>query len=425
MPGRLPQSACRPFLPSADDDALDTAGFCHTIRAKIPRPAMRQLLQIDDWTVAARDESTTFSPDPDHEFVYSFDLEGRPISWFEDESVYKRSLASVVHGREQMHGPRRRWIVPDDEARVRFGRLLERIAGFPEGKLPPDLRARWGDIVRWTPESLLSERAKFEAAYEPIAILPPDQYLAVVLQATFGCSWNQCTFCDFYQDRPFRARTLEELDLHFARVATLLGRGERTRKWIFLADGNALILSNDRLLPLFDRARAAFPGRSINGFLDVFTGERKPVADWVALRERGLERVHLGIETGDDELLAFMNKPGSAEAALDLVATLAAAGLKLSVIFMCGVGGDRFAEAHAAATLDLVRRMPLAAHDIVYLSPFVEHPDSAYAARAHEAGIAALDDAARDAQYRRLRDGIRTAHPKARVTLYDIREFIY
>lgn len=386
---------------------------------------MRQLLQIDNWTVGVRAESTTFSPDVDHETVYSFDLEGRPISWFEDESVFKRSLASTIHGREQYRGPRRRWVVSEDEAPQRFARLRERLSGFPAHRLSDELRPRLDDILRWTPEALLAERGKFEAAYEPISILPPDQYLAVVLQATFGCSWNRCTFCDFYQDRPFRVRTLPEIDAHAGKVAALLGRGEKLRKWIFLADGNALTLSNDRLRPIIDVARRAFPGRAINGFVDVFTGERKSATDWAELRALGLERVHLGIETGDDALLGFMNKPGSAALALDLVTTLADAGLKLSVIFMCGVGGERFAAAHVSQSLALVERMPLRSGDIVYLSPFVEHPGSQYAARAREAGVRPLDDRARDEQNQVLRDRIRRMHPAARVTLYDIREFIY
>lgn len=386
---------------------------------------MRGATRIGDWTFAWRDESTTLSPDPDHATVFSFDLEGRPISWFEDGRLYKRSLASEVHGREQIRGPRRRFVVPPEEAAGMFERILRRVAGAPIPSLDGDLRARLLDILRWTPESLLDERRRFEAAYRPVSILPPDQYLAVVLQATFGCSWNRCTYCDFYQDSPFRARTVQEFASHAHSVKSLLGRGESLRKRIFLADGNALILSSDRLHPLLEVALREFPGRAVNGFVDVFNGERRRREDWAMLRDLGLERVHVGVETGHDPLLLFMNKPGSAEEALNLVATLKAAGLSVAVIVMCGVGGDRHAAAHESDTARLLTRAPLGAGDIVYLSPFVEHPGSVYASRAREAGVLPLDDARTEEQYARLRDAVRRTHPGVRASRYDIREFIY
>ena len=386
---------------------------------------MRGNTQIGDWTFAWREESTTLSPDPDHATVWSFDLEGRPISWFERERLYKRSLASEVHGREQLRGPRRRFRVSPEDAAAMFERILHCVAAAPSASLDPALRARIDDILRWTPATLLNGKQRFDAAYRPVSILPPDQYLAVVLQATFGCSWNRCTYCDFYQDNPFRARGLPEFAVHARAVKALLGRGEALRKRIFLADGNALVLSGERLHPLFEVARREFPGRAISGFVDVLNGEHKTRDEWAALRDLGLERVHVGIETGHDPLLEFMNKPGSAAEALDLVATLKAAGLGVAVIVMCAVGGERYAAAHGSDTARLLSVMPLTAGDIVYLSPFVEHPASEYARKAREEGVRPLDDSATERQYARFRDAVREAHPGVRASRYDIREFVY
>ncbi len=383
------------------------------------------LIHVGTWTFAVRAESLTVSPDADHERVFSFDLEGRPISWFENECLYKRSLASEVHGREQFHGARRRWRVGPEESGEMFARILQRMADAPVASLDAPIRARIADILRQTPESLLAERARFDAAYRPISILPPDQYLAIVLQATFGCSWNQCAFCDFYQDRPFRARSLEEFRDHALAVNALLGRAENLRKRIFLADGNALVLSNERLRPILDAARAEFPGRPVSGFVDVFTGERKDATAWQELRSLGLERVHIGLETGHDPLLRFMNKPGSAAEGLDLVAILKQARIAVSVILICGVGGHRFAEAHERDTIALLSDLPLGAEDIVYLSPFVEHADSGYARKAADDGVRALTSEEIESQYVRLRDGTRRFHPKCRIARYDIREFVY
>ena len=229
----------------------------------------------------------------------------------------------------------------------------------------------------------------------PVSILPPDQYLAIVVQATHGCTWNRCTFCNFYQDRPFEIRSTAAFADHLRRVADLLGRAASMRRSLFLADGNALALSVDRLRPIVDAARAAFPDRPWSGFVDVFTGERKTADDWRELRAHGLDRVYVGLETGHGPLLEFLNKPGTPEDARSFLTTLKEAGVRVSVILMAGAGGERYAAGHVRDTLAVVGGLPLGPGDLVYLSPFVEHTDSEYASRAREDGVRPLADAAR------------------------------
>lgn len=378
---------------------------------------------MSPFLISVKPHSTALSPD--RETVYAFDLEGRPLSWYERDRVYKRSLASEVWGRERIEGRRRYWRVPEAEARERFARILDAVRCAPESRLDPLARERIERIAAWTPERLLAERETFDAAYRPVTILPPDQYLAIVLQATHGCTWNRCTFCSFYQDRPFSARTDEAFREHCARVGALLGRAADLRRRLFLADGNSLTLSTRRLTSLIAIARAAFPERLVYGFIDVFTGERKTLEDWRELREAGLRRVYVGLESGDDGLVAWLNKPGTADDAAELVGALAGAGLRVSLILMVGAGGERFAAGHVRRSLELVARLPLDPRDVVYLSPFQEHPDSEYTRRAAAEGLRALDPAEVDAQYAELRDGIRRLHPAVRVSRYDIREFIY
>jgi radical SAM superfamily enzyme YgiQ (UPF0313 family) len=120
---------------------------------------------------------------------------------------------------------------------------------------------------------------------------------------------------------------------------------------VFLADGNALTLSNRRLLQFAELARSAFPGRGLFGFVDVFTGEKKSTEDWNELRLAGLRRVYVGVETGSDDLLGWLNKPGGSEDAREFVERLKTAGLHVSLIFMVGIGGKRFAAEHTRQTL--------------------------------------------------------------------------
>jgi hypothetical protein len=377
------------------------------------------------WTLVVRDASTTLSPDPAGAVVFTFDADGRPIAWSDGGTLYKRSLASEIHGRRDAATGRARFVVPTTEAAGLFGRLRARVAAAPAASFGGTGRRRIEAILAWTPERLLAEKARFDAAYEPLGILPPDQYLAIVLQATHGCSWNRCTFCDFYRGRPFRARAPEEFTGHARAVRDLLGDGARLRRRIFLADGDALVMSNARLLPLMAIARDTFPGRPVGGFVDVFAGHGKGSDDWAELAAAGLVRVQVGIETGHDPLLAWLDKPGCAAEARAFVADLKGAGLMVSVIFMCGAGGDRFARQHVEDTAALIETLPLAAGDVVYLSPFIERPGSAYAARARADGVRALPAEAIESQHRALRDAVRRAHPGVKAARYDIREFVY
>ncbi len=374
--------------------------------------------------------STSLSPSRGE--VVGFDLEGRPVHWFEEGETYKRSLASDVFGRRKEAGVRRRWRVPTHEAERLFARALEVaqealdlrgevvVTGTGE-----DLTPRLTRALEWTPELLAAERERFLRVYQPVSILPPDQYQSVVLQASFGCSWNRCTFCTFYQDRPFRMRRGDEFEAHVAGVKELLGAAAAARKSVFLADGNALVLANSKLRPVFDVARVAFPGRPINAFVDVFSGEKKGLEQWRELRELGLDRVAIGVETGNDELLGWLNKPGSAAEAAEFVACLKEAGLSVSVILMVGAGGRRFAEAHLTDSLALLERLPLGATDLVYLSPFVLQPGSVYEARAAEGGVVPLGEDEAAAQYAAFQTGARSRVGAAKVALYHIDEFVY
>ena len=376
------------------------------------------------WTLHTRPDSFTLSRGGEVlSEVLSFDAEGRWLTWFNPAfapgTLYKRALDSRVLGRRQVGGTRQRWTADEAEQQRVLRALWETTAAAQASLSSPLL----GRVLDWTPARLRAERARFALAYAPVSILPPDQYFAVVVQATRGCSWNRCTFCTFYRDRPFSVQAPDAFAAHLRAVAELLGEGARLRRSIFLADGNALMLSNRKLLPLIAQARAAFPGREVHGFLDVFTGSRKTVADWQDLRAAGVRRVYLGLETGHDPLLAWLDKPGSAAQATELIHDLKTAGLNVAPIFMTGVGGQTYAAAHLADTLRLLERLPLSTGDLVYLSPFVEHGD--YAARAREDGVLPLTATEREAQATTLREFLKTHKPGVQVARYDIEEFLY
>jgi radical SAM superfamily enzyme YgiQ (UPF0313 family) len=366
--------------------------------------------------------ATVLGRDPD--WVLSFDREGRLITWVRGADLFKRALDSRLFQRDRRDG-RRWWLLPDDEGREVLAEAYA-LAREEEAGAPAALRERLeSEILPWTVERLLAEGERFRRAYpHPIAILPPDRYLSVVLQATHGCTWNRCTFCSFYQGRPFHAAGPEEMRAHVTAVRDLLGKDRARRRSIFLADGNALALGNRRLLPLLESAREAFPGEPLTGFVDVYSGGRShDPTDWRELNRHGLAQVYVGMETGLDGLLRWIDKPGSRAELTAFVQELKAAGLAVSLIVMAGLGGRAWRERHREATLGTLADLPLDRRDLLYLSPFVEEEGSTYAERRQAEGIEPMSGEEIEAEIASWAAALRNRGLRA--ARYEIRELVY
>lgn len=371
---------------------------------------------------------------------FTFDPAGRLHGAFLAGRNYRRSLDNrmlVKWTERQATGQarRRRWLAQAEAQAV--AELAHQVAlGLlaPGAATPPGVQVALARIAGWDWDTLEQDGNRFRQIYTPIGILPPDQYLALVLQATHGCSHNACTFCAFYRGLPFRIKSPEEFQAHTAAVLDFFGPALALRRSIFLADANALVIPMPRLLALLDvlaqvpQLAGQGPGsRPLFAFIDAFHVERKAIADWQELRARGLRRVYIGMESGHDPLLHWLNKPGDARAVLDAVTTLKAAGLNASVIVMLGAGGDRYAHGHMADTIGLLNAMPLARGDLIYFSDFQQLPGTAYAELASAQGIQPLPQPAIRAQEAAIRAGFLPrdpAHPP-QFSRYDIDEFIY
>jgi hypothetical protein len=133
------------------------------------------------------------------------------------------------------------------------------------------------------------------------------------------------------------------------------------------------------------------------------------------------------MESGDDELLRFLQKPGCAADVLEAVTRLKQAGCAVSVIVMIGIGGDHFAERHVAATIAALNAMPLGTGDIIYFSPFIDQMGSEYGRSTELARIGPLNEVQMAQQEAAIRAGLRPADAKRppKCSRYDIREFVY
>jgi hypothetical protein len=303
--------------------------------------------------------------------------------------------------------------------------------------------AAWGDETRRPPgEAVLAvlrrascfdarsareDARRFARVYRPIGILPPDQYLSVVVQATEGCSFGSCTFCNLYHDA-YRVKTPQEFRTHLREVRAYLGDsiGLRRRS-IFLGAANALAVRMGRLVDLFGMLSPGLdiPAPRVCAFVDGFTGARKTGADYARLRELGLWRVYVGLESGDDDLLAFVRKPATSEETVGTVRAIKHAGVSVGVIVLIGLGGGRFAAAHAERTAAAISAMGLDAGDLVFFSDLVESPETVYPHAAAREGVRPLAREARLGQVETIRSHSAFPGPPPRFARYDVRAFVY
>ena len=190
--------------------------------------------------------------------------------------------------------------------------------------------------------------------YEGRLYRPPSEADALIVQATIGCSWNHCTYCDMYRDKTFRVRALAETiaDLENAAGAC----GDDVEK-LFVADGDALILETADWLAILERARALFPNlRRVSCYAMARNVLAKSDDDLLSLAKAGLSLLYIGPESGDDATLKRIAKGDDADAHVRAAERAHAAGMQLSVIALLGIAMERTGE-HARATADLVTRM--------------------------------------------------------------------
>lgn len=384
--------------------------------------------------------------------TYSFDGAGRLLTAFCGDRLYKRGLDHRImeKRRERLisNAPRTRRDLAETEKvalidSVRYA--VRQILSELPLDVPRAVRQRLMALAEWDDVAYGTDSRRFAEIYHSVPILPPDQYLSLVLQPTEGCPYNWCNFCTFYRDRLYGVKSPEVFHEHIEEVREFFGAGLSLRRTIFLADANALAVPLPRLLTFFDMMHEAFriappdlEGRDlihwktqnpdgivgIYSFMDAFTGRQTSVEKFKALKARGLRRIYIGVESGHVPLLCFLRKPSMPEDVERTVQAAKAAGISISLIVMVGVGGDHYAEGHVTDTIRLLNRLQLTSSDIVYFSGFVEDPTSEYYAAARNIGIHPLTTQEMQAQEQAIRDGLRWVE-RPQCSIYDIREFVY
>jgi len=191
--------------------------------------------------------------------------------------------------------------------------------------------------------------------YEGPLFRPPSEADSFILQATIGCSWNACTYCDMYRTKQYRVRSTGEILADIDEVRA--GFGSEVGK-VFVADGDALAMDLAHWEAILAACRQAFPRlRRVSAYATAMNLLEKTPDELRRLREGGLTLLYIGPESGDDVTLKRIAKGATHDEHVRAAHKAHAAGMQLSAIALLGVAGVERSEAHATATAELVTKM--------------------------------------------------------------------
>ena len=206
---------------------------------------------------------------------------------------------------------------------------------------------------------------QFPIQYDEPLFRPPSEGHSIILQVTLGCSWNKCAFCEMYSAKQFRARKEEDV---FADVDAFLPYSNQIRK-IFLADGDPLVLSTERLVRILNKLKASFPKlQRISAYASPNNLINKTKEELQQIKTAGLSLLYIGLESGDNDVLRFINKGVNQSQMIEALNKSQDAGLNSSVMIINGVGGKKYSEQHAINSAKLINAI-----QPKYLSTLVLH----------------------------------------------------
>lgn len=190
--------------------------------------------------------------------------------------------------------------------------------------------------------------------YVGYCIRPPSEAYSILIQATLGCSHNKCTFCGSYRDKRFAIKdqaTLER-DLAFAE------RHCRRQDRVFIMDGDALIMPMKRWEWLLTQIRERLPWvRRVGAYANAKGVSMKSDEELKRLKELGLGILYYGVESGHPQVLKDIRKGSTPEKLIREGRRVKAAGIRLSVTVLLGIGGLAMGQEHARATGELLTAM--------------------------------------------------------------------
>lgn len=231
--------------------------------------------------------------------------------------------------------------------------------------------------------------------FEQGPIRPPSEASSLLIRITRNCPWNYCSFCPVYKDTPFELRpvdhVLKDIDTvhaHVIRLQELAAQSETLRhsdilplseslsasermalsaaiNWIrggmhsvFLQDANSLIIKPADLVRILDHLHDKFPGiKRVTSYARSRTICRIPDDDLLRISKAGLNRIHIGMESGSDKVLRLVKKGTDKAGHIKAGLKVKQAGMELSEYVMPGLGGAELSRDHALETADALNQI--------------------------------------------------------------------
>ena len=182
---------------------------------------------------------------------------------------------------------------------------------------------------------------------EHLVIRPPSEARSLLVRTVRGCNWNRCLFCGIYDffDTPFSERPLEDVLKDIDALRSMYGDIFKTA---FLGDANPLHLPAEFLVEVLRHLRRTFPGlQRVTSYARASSLARKTAEELKEIHAAGLDRVHVGMESGSDAVLRLQKKGTSQAQLIDAGVKTMASGMELSYYFLLGLGGRELWEEHA------------------------------------------------------------------------------
>ncbi len=185
---------------------------------------------------------------------------------------------------------------------------------------------------------------------------PPSEGRNLIIQVTLGCSFNRCTFCSMYRNKVFKERDIEEI---FADIDRAAAFAPETRR-VFLADGDALVISTSSLLQILGYLKQRFPKLSrVSSYALPANLIKKTQAELKELMHAGLTLLYYGLESGSAMILKKIKKGAQPDMMIEGLNKATHSGMKISATVVLGLGGKQHAQEHIEETASLVNQTAL------------------------------------------------------------------
>lgn len=190
-----------------------------------------------------------------------------------------------------------------------------------------------------------------ELGYDYPLYRPPSEANSIIFQITLGCSFNKCSFCNMYRTKEYSERPWEEIKSEIDIVSKSFSQTER----IFLADGDAINLSTEKLVQILDYIREKFPNlERISCYAMPKNLLQKSPDELTLLNSKGLDMLYIGIETGNDILLKKITKGATSKSIIDACNKAKKSGFIISCMIILGIGGKKYSMDHMKETARVV-----------------------------------------------------------------------